>query len=139
MKRSVLSACLLVLCMAVASEAIRCFDMGLFKGQRITGPDGSDPVTMVRFCPKMSPYPPSKWRRGLRVKDNCYKIPPLTIIAAFLDGNKYGGHAAVFKSCAPDGIWVYNQWKGVAVDLRLIPYGDLLPHYNADNFYVVEV
>ncbi|XP_077554841.1 domesticated amidase effector 2-like [Haemaphysalis longicornis] len=140
MKGCVLSGFLLVVCMAVASEAIGCADPRPFKGKWVIGVDGKECVALVKeTCSGMRQYSTHSWRRGKRVKDNCSSIPQWTAIATFLDGAKYRGHAAIFESCAPNGIWVYDQWNAAPVDRRLIRYGNVKPNYNGDNFYVIEL
>uniref|UniRef100_A0A023FQ49 Putative conserved secreted protein n=1 Tax=Amblyomma cajennense TaxID=34607 RepID=A0A023FQ49_AMBCJ len=141
MKGFVICAALLVLGMAVgSSQAISCSNPESLKGNWVIGVDGKECVALVKEkCSGMRQYSTHSWRRGKHVKSNCGSIPRWTAIATFLDGSKYRGHAAIFESCAPDGIWVYDQWNTAKVDRRKIRYGNSKPNYNGDNFYVIEL
>uniref|UniRef100_A0A1E1X0I0 Putative conserved secreted protein n=1 Tax=Amblyomma aureolatum TaxID=187763 RepID=A0A1E1X0I0_9ACAR len=103
-------ATLLVLGMAVGSQAISCSNPESFKGNWVIGVDGKECVALVKEkCSGMRQYSTYSWRKGKHVRSNCGSIPRWTVIATFLDGNKYRGHAAIFESCAPDGIWVSKR------------------------------
>ncbi|XP_077512285.1 domesticated amidase effector 2-like [Amblyomma americanum] len=141
MNGSVLCTAFLVLCMVIVSEAISCADPRPFEGNWVIGVDGKECVALVKEkCSGMRQYNTHSWRRGRHVRSNCANIPRWTAIATFLDGTKYRGHAAILESCAPDGIWVYDQWNTAPVDRRKIRYGNAnKPNYNGDNFYVIEL
>ncbi|XP_065302107.1 domesticated amidase effector 2-like [Dermacentor albipictus] len=140
MKGAVITAALLVLGMAVASQAIGCANPAPFKGNWVIGVDGKECVALVKEkCTGLRQYTTHSWRRGKHVRSNCASVPRWSAIATFLDGNKYRGHAAIFESCASDGIWVYDQWNTSPVDRRKIRYGNSKPNYNGDNFYMIEL
>uniref|UniRef100_A0A1E1WXJ0 Putative conserved secreted protein n=1 Tax=Amblyomma aureolatum TaxID=187763 RepID=A0A1E1WXJ0_9ACAR len=141
MNHSVLCAAFLVLYMVTVSDAISCADPRPFKGNWVIGVDGKECVALVKEkCSGMRQYTTQSWRRGRQVRSSCASIPQWTAIATFLDGSRYQGHAAIFESCASDGIWVYDQWNTAPVDRRKIRYGNTKnPHYNGDNFYVIEL
>ncbi|XP_064483184.1 domesticated amidase effector 2-like isoform X2 [Ornithodoros turicata] len=76
--------------------------------------DDKECVSLVKeTCGNLVEYTTQHWVEGIRIRDNCSAIPRWTAIATFTArGNKYpkrGGHAAIFESCTPDGIWVYDQ------------------------------
>ncbi|XP_077552894.1 domesticated amidase effector 2-like [Haemaphysalis longicornis] len=146
MKHSVLSACLLVLCMALGSEAISCVDPRPHKGAWVTDTDGdtSSWALVTEKCSDLCLCSKDNWRRGHRVKDWCDRIPMWTAIAAFNEdtaGNSYAVRPAIFESCSTYGVWVYNQWSvpNGFVARRLLPYGSAQPYKNGNNYYVIEL
>lgn len=142
MKLFLISAALVVLGLAAVSDAIGCSDPSPFQGQWVIGVDKKECVALVKEkCGNLRDYTTGRWVRGKHVKSNCGSIPKFTAIATFLKpGNKYLGHAAIFESCASDGIWVYDQWNAKPVERRKIRYGNTgKPNYNGDNFYTIEV
>uniref|UniRef100_A0A131XID3 Putative secreted peptide n=1 Tax=Hyalomma excavatum TaxID=257692 RepID=A0A131XID3_9ACAR len=141
MNTSVVFAALLVLSMDIAIQAIRCADPSRYKGRWVIGVDGRECVALVKEkCKGLRRYTTHRWRRGLHVRKNCAKVPRLSAIATFLDGGKrYRGHAAIFLSCASDGIWVYDQWNTAPLKRRKIRYGYKAPNYNGNNFYMIKL
>lgn len=141
MNAVILSAVLLLCGFVAVSEAISCANPEPFKGRWVIGVDNKECVALVKEkCQNMRNYATGRWVRGKHVKSNCNSIPKWTAIATFLDGTKYRGHAAIFESCASDGIWVYDQWNAQPVQRRKIRYGNVSkPNYNGDNFYTIEL
>ncbi|XP_040077735.1 uncharacterized protein LOC120849570 [Ixodes scapularis] len=142
MKLFLISAALVVLGLAAVSDAIGCSDPSPFQGRWVIGVDKKECVALVKEkCGNLRDYTTGRWVRGQHVKSNCGSIPKFTAIATFLKpGNKYLGHAAIFESCASDGIWVYDQWNAKPVERRKIRYGNTgKPNYNGDNFYTIEL
>jgi hypothetical protein len=86
----------------------------------------------------------SRWRPGIRVRDN--EIEPGTAIACFDPDGRYGNHtdgrshAAIFMDHDPEGLLVYDQWRGHPVAMRLIRFrGGAGRRVNdGDAFHVVE-
>ncbi|XP_075747301.1 domesticated amidase effector 2-like [Rhipicephalus microplus] len=140
MKGFVVSVVLLLLNMAIVTQAIRCANPTRFKGRWVIGVDRKECVALVKEkCQGLRRYTTHRWRRGIRVRGNCRKVPRWSAIATFLDGNRYRGHAAIFESCAKDGIWVYDQWNTAPVMRRKIRYGYRMPNYNGNNFYMIKL
>uniref|UniRef100_A0A4Q8K402 U51-Liphistoxin-Lth1a_1 n=1 Tax=Liphistius thaleban TaxID=1905330 RepID=A0A4Q8K402_9ARAC len=123
------------------SAYIKCSDPRPFKGSWVIGVDRKECVALVKEkCHGMKRFTTHSWKRGDKVKSNCSKIPKWTAIATFLgSGGAYKGHAAIFDSCAPDGIWVYDQWNAAKVDRRKIRYNGGKPNYNGNNFYTIKL
>ena len=98
-------------------------------------------VPFVQMC---AGAPQTKlWKQGSRVRSNAH-LAKGTAIATFKDG-KYqnaitGNHAAIFISQDDTGIWVYDQYLGVAVDKRHIRFNGGVGSMSrdADTFYVIE-
>jgi len=67
----------------------------------------------------------SAWRPGRTVRGND-DIVPGTAIATFESDGTYasrsGSHAAIYVSQTHEGIWVYDQWQGQPVHMRLIRF-----------------
>jgi hypothetical protein len=67
----------------------------------------------------------SAWRPGGTVRGNA-DIVPGTAIATFEPDGTYasrtGSHAAIYLAQNDDGIWVYDQWRGQPVHMRLIRF-----------------
>jgi hypothetical protein len=65
------------------------------------------------------------WQKGPEVHGNLH-IAPGTAIATFeADGtytSRTGNHAAIYLYQDDRGIWVYDQWRGRPVGLRLIRF-----------------
>lgn len=76
-------------------------------------------VSLIKACTN-APHT-SSWRPGAQVTENV--IPSGTIIATF-KGQRYpnrsGWHAAIYSHEDRHGIWVWDQWQGKSVGLRLI-------------------
>ncbi|XP_077512416.1 domesticated amidase effector 2-like isoform X2 [Amblyomma americanum] len=140
MKKFLAIAALLVVSLAGAN-AIDCEDPQPFKGDWVTNAENQKQcVALVKEkCTGLRELSTDRWRRGKQVRTNCDSIPRWTAIGTFLDGDKFKGHSAIFESCAPDGIWVYDQWDAAPVDRRKVPYGDSRPYYNGDNYYMIEL
>ncbi|KAH9408445.1 hypothetical protein TYRP_012120 [Tyrophagus putrescentiae] len=74
------------------------------------------------------PAGPTTGARGAHVGSNCNNIPPLTAIATFLgpygtyDTPNLSQHSAIFIRCEPQGIRVFDQWRGQPISMRLIPW-----------------
>ncbi|XP_064463839.1 domesticated amidase effector 2-like [Ornithodoros turicata] len=94
---------------------IQCANPTSLEGQWVLNEfDDKECVSLVKEkCGNLTEYNTQRWVEGIRVRDNCSAIPRWTAIATFTaPGNKYpteGGHAAIFESCTPDGIRVYDQ------------------------------
>jgi hypothetical protein len=87
-----------------------------------------------------------EWRRGLLVKGRGKEIPSGTAIATFDPNGTYGNHedgrshAAVFDQELPDGLRVWDQWKGQPVHSRTIQFelgNNPKDVNNGDRFYVI--
>ncbi|XP_064481339.1 domesticated amidase effector 2-like [Ornithodoros turicata] len=142
MRFAVISTAALLLALVTVSQAIGCQDPTPFVGNWVIGVDNKECVALVKEkCGNLRQFPTGKWVRGRKVRDNCNSIPRWTAIATFLNpGNKYRGHAAIFESCASDGLWVYDQWNAQPVARRKIRFGNTSkPNYNGDNFYTIEL
>ncbi len=85
----------------------------------------------------------SSWRRGIRVKENCRRIPTLTAIATFLGPNAHYDephlqqHTAIFVKCERDGIRVWDQWNAQPLASRVIPWKGRTKRYTGDNFWTI--
>jgi hypothetical protein len=87
----------------------------------------------------------SKWRRGVRVRDNP-DLAPGTAIATFDANGRYANatdgssHAAILLDVRDDGLLVADQWVGRAVAERIVRYkggaGD--PVNDGDAYFVIE-
>jgi hypothetical protein len=86
------------------------------------------------------------WRRGILVKGKGKEIPSGTAIATFDPNGTYGNHedgrshAAVFDQELPDGLRVWDQWKGHPVESRTIHFehgNNPKDVNNGDRFYVI--
>ncbi|XP_067126153.1 domesticated amidase effector 2-like [Centruroides vittatus] len=93
-----------------------------------------------RLCSSLRSRSTTEWKKGEHVLSGCFKIPIWTAIATFLrDDGLFRGHAAIFESCANDGIWVYDQTPSSRMMRRKLKRIQLSsPHYNADNFYTIK-
>jgi hypothetical protein len=87
-----------------------------------------------------------EWRRGILVKGKGKEIPSGTAIATFDPNGTYGNHedgrshAAVFDQELPDGLRVWDQWKGQPVHSRTIQFehgNNPKDVNNGDRFYVI--
>lgn len=84
------------------------------------------------------------WKRGRNVRDNCTKIAKFTAVATFTaPNNKFKGHAAIFESCATDGVWVWDQYThpNQPTHLRKMKFGDNTswPSNDGSALYTVEI
>lgn len=100
------------------SKSYICRDAHHWRGQ-VVG-DGH----CVSFIKRCSGAPLTHlWRPGSHVKG--IELEPGTIIATFV-GQRYpsksGYHAAIYSHQDNDGIWVWDQWRGKPVHLRLIKW-----------------
>ena len=81
-------------------------------------------VDLLKACANTPNTP--QWREGESVWGN--SIPTGTAIATF-EGSKYpnktGYHAAIYVSQDEKGIYVWDQWRGKNVHLRLIRFDDV--------------
>lgn len=80
------------------------------------------------------------WRKGAKVMGN--DIPSGTAIATFKGSrypNKRGYHAAIYVSQTHEGIYVWDQWRGKPVHLRLIRahQSRKAPGNNASRYRVI--
>lgn len=78
-------------------------------------------VALLKACAN-TPYT-NQWKRGESVWGNA--IPTGTAIATFKHSNypnKRGYHAAIYVSQDEKGIYVWDQWRGKNVHLRLIRF-----------------
>ncbi|WP_157618493.1 BPSL0067 family protein [Spirosoma spitsbergense] len=110
-----------------------------YQGQSVFGGE------CVRFVQATANMPQaSQWNQGVRVRGA--NITKGTIIATFVHGHyqnhRHGNHAAVYDSQDATGIFVWDQYQGVAVDYRYIRFRGVSwngsDSRNADTFYVVE-
>lgn len=81
------------------------------------------------------------WRPGKPVWGNA--IPAGTAIATFKRGkypNRRGYHAAIYSHQTHEGIYVWDQWRGKAVHLRLIKANQIHkdPGNNANRYRVIQ-
>lgn len=104
----------------VHANSLQCRNAGRFAGS-VVG-DGHC-VSFIKAC---AGAPNTEhWRPGKKVLSLREQLAPGTIIATFLRDrypNRTGWHAAIYISHAPDGIWVWDQWRGKPVHKRLIRY-----------------
>ncbi|XP_064483182.1 domesticated amidase effector 2-like [Ornithodoros turicata] len=94
---------------------IQCADPTPLVGQWVINRyDDKECLSLVKEkCGNLVQYTTQQWHEGIKVRENCGDIPRWTAIATFTAGwdiyLRWGGHAAIFESCTPDGIWVYDQ------------------------------
>lgn len=99
----------------------------------------------VRFVQESASAPhTSRWRRGSKVRGN--PVAPGTAIATFDPGGTYGNHtdgrshAAILVAEQPDGLRVWDCWRGHPVAQRTIRWhgGQGKASNDADAFCVIE-
>jgi hypothetical protein len=97
----------------------------------------------VSYVKQVCPTLPAttSWKQGAQVKDN-NKIVAGTVIATFNASGKYEGHAAIYVSQSPAGVYVYDQYVAPPnpkpVGPRTLRWGAPRDVNNGDKFYVVE-
>lgn len=99
----------------------------------------------VAFVKKAAGAPgTTSWRKGTKVKGNTTLTKGIAI-ATFDAAGRYpnkatGNHAACFDSQDAGGIWVYDQWSGVVVQRRYIPFRGVAGSASRDGdaYFVIE-
>ena len=97
----------------------------------------------VSYVKQVCPGLPAttSWKQGAQVKGND-KILVGTVIATFNASGKYEGHAAIYVSQGPAGVYVYDQYVAPPnpkpVGPRTLRLGAPLDVNNGEKFYVVE-
>ncbi|KAJ6222154.1 hypothetical protein RDWZM_000699 [Blomia tropicalis] len=137
---------LLVATLDLAHGYVRCKSPAKYVGQYL-GRDQECVALVQTMCHRSGHRPiglTSTWRRAVRVKKNCKKIPKFTAIATFLGPNHHYDephlrqHTAIFYRCEKRGIRVYDQWRGHPIRFRLIPWKGRTAQYSGNNYYTIK-
>ena len=97
-----------------------CEDISRFVDKQV---GNGECVDLLKAC--ASTPNTDQWREGESVWGN--SIPTGTAIATFKQSkypNRHGYHAAIYVSQDDKGIYVWDQWRGKNVHLRLIRFDD---------------
>ena len=112
-----------------------CHDISPYKDKVVGSGECVDLIKRCSGAPNTNHWKPGEYVLN---KD----IPPGTAIATFKHGkypNRTGYHAAIYSHQTDEGIYVWDQWRGKAVHLRLIKANQFHkdPGNNANHYRVI--
>lgn len=114
----------------------------LAKGKTPVAGNGECVELIKKYVPGLVGIAASNWRAGEDVMKAGSRIQKGTAIASGFDkegrypNHSHGNHGAIVLRVMASGIWVVDQWPGMAViEMRLIRVPPPHAQYNADGSY----